>query len=322
MAHELTQRVNGKVEMAYVGDTPWHGLGEALIAGASIEAWVTAAGMDWNVCRSRVRFGEGPNQKIMDDKHVLFRSDSKEPLGIVSKNFKIVQPKTVLEFFRDLVADGGMQLETAGTLFGGKRFWALAKTGESAEVVRGDKVGGYVLLCTGADGSLATTAKFTTVRVVCNNTLTTALPGDALRVTHRSVFDASQMKANMGLARQSFDVFMTNMRTLAEKTLDPARAANLTVQLLAKKPGKLSDEERTVIVDAKPYRTIMDLYSGTGRGARMAGVADTAWGWVNGVTEFVDHVGVSHSADNRMNSAWFGPGEAMKNRAVDLALAV
>ena len=37
MSHELTTRTNGRTEMAFVGETPWHGLGQRLEEGASIE---------------------------------------------------------------------------------------------------------------------------------------------------------------------------------------------------------------------------------------------------------------------------------------------
>jgi Domain of unknown function (DUF932) len=36
----------------------------------------------------------------------------------------------VLEFYRDLVDLGGFGLETAGVLKDGKKFWALARTGQ------------------------------------------------------------------------------------------------------------------------------------------------------------------------------------------------
>lgn len=46
MAHELTlNALTGAAEMAYVGAKPWHGLGQQLAAGATIEQWKAAAGM-------------------------------------------------------------------------------------------------------------------------------------------------------------------------------------------------------------------------------------------------------------------------------------
>lgn len=45
MAHEL-EFVNGVAQMAYVGATPWHGLGQRLEAGATPQEMLEAAGLD------------------------------------------------------------------------------------------------------------------------------------------------------------------------------------------------------------------------------------------------------------------------------------
>ena len=123
MAHELSSRANGFVEMAYVGQTPWHGLGQSLTEGASIEEWKKQAGMDWSINQAKVQFQSAKGAlSAFDGNQVLFRSDTKQPLSIVSDDYKIVQPGEVLEFFKDLVGNAGMVLETAGVLFGGRRF--------------------------------------------------------------------------------------------------------------------------------------------------------------------------------------------------------
>ena len=86
MAHELTIN-DGVAEMAYVGETPWHGLGQQLRADASIEEWQAAAGMDWIIRRSAVMYYPDRGQKqlrVWDDKTVLLRGDTGAPLGVVS----------------------------------------------------------------------------------------------------------------------------------------------------------------------------------------------------------------------------------------------
>lgn len=326
MSHALTERSNGSIEMAYRGATPWHGLGQSLEAGQSIEQWIDAAGMDWNICRSRVRYGAADAPRIIEDQHVLFRSDTKDALGIVSNKFKIVQPREVLEFFRDLTEDAGFQLETAGTMFGGRRFWALAHIGESA-VIRNaaDMVGGYLLLCTGADGTLATTARFTTVRVVCNNTLGMALHGKAAReakMTHRSVFDPARMKDELGIARDSFSAWVRTMCALATEDCDIGKAEALTFKLMTDKDWhNASQEERGVTATTNGFKKILALFSGEGQGANMSGVSGTAWGWLNAVTEYTDHHVRARSVDNRLDSAWFGNGDKLKTKALDLLTA-
>ena len=138
MTAAVTVRKNGFAEMAYVGEKPWHGLGQELVAGADLATWKQAAGMDWTVQRGVVRYATERDGDLglmqMPEQHVLFRQDTKQALGIVSPKYKVVQPGEVLEFFRDLTDANGYMLNTAGTLFDGKRFWALAAIGSAATV--------------------------------------------------------------------------------------------------------------------------------------------------------------------------------------------
>ena len=200
MVAAVTVRKNGKAEMAYVGETPWHGLGNVLKPGASLNTWIKEAGMDWSVDRHAVQFTVNNKLQTWDDNHVLYRSDSRKPLAVVSDGYQIVQPRQVMEFFRDLCETNKMTMETAGTLFGGRRYWALARTGHQFAIGGKDIVKQYVMLATSCDGSMATTGKHTSVRVVCNNTLTAAMKGhDAIRVRHTSIFDETEVKIELGL---------------------------------------------------------------------------------------------------------------------------
>ncbi len=201
MAHELSIRANGTAEMAFIGATPWHGLGQQVDPNATIEEWQRAAGLDWKIERAPVQYMNGAMHNF-DEKHVLYRGDTNAPLSVVSARYKVVQPHDVLEFFRDLVGAGGFNIHTAGALRGGRRIWALAEIGKTARVVGNDLVGGYLLLATSCDGTLATTAQFTTVRVVCANTLAMAereaRKNPNITIPHNTNFDPVQVKAALG----------------------------------------------------------------------------------------------------------------------------
>ena len=167
MSHEISS-------MAYTGATPWHGLGNQLTDQQPIHIWLKEAGMDWSIQQSDVLFNADSSVlhiRSHSDAKVLYRSDSLEPLSVVSNRYKVVQPKDVLHFYKDLVSAGGFELETAGVLKGGRKLWALAKTGQEARIKGNDRIKAYLLLATSCDGTLCTTAQFTSVRVVCNNTL-------------------------------------------------------------------------------------------------------------------------------------------------------
>ncbi len=158
--------------MAYVGTEPWHGLGNRLAPKQPLETWAQAAGMNWRIEEAEVRFVASGNRNLgsihaFPEQKVLYRSDTKVPLSVVSSRYQVVQPEEILEFYRDLTEIGGFQLETAGVLKEGRKLWALARTGQSGSLKGKDQVNGYLLLATACDGTLATTAQFTSVRVVC-----------------------------------------------------------------------------------------------------------------------------------------------------------
>lgn len=320
MAHEITIRADGYAEMAFVGETPWHGLGQELEAGADMEAWRKAAGMDWTIEQAPVQFAtDGGAVHEFDSRFVQYRSDNKFPLGIVSERYKPVQPAEVLEFFSDLVQESGFRLHTAGTLFGGRRMWALAETGRFGEVVKGDGVGGFLLLSTSADKSLATTARFTSVRVVCNNTLSMAVKDGSHSVsfTHSRHFDHDLMKAKLGAAVQSFDAFMLMAKHLQKQKMT-VKAANEFVAKISLSKSQLLDKEYKP-EDNRMFAKVMELFEGSAKGAEMLG--QTKWGMLNAVTQYVDHHHPARTNDARLNSAWFGGGDSVKEQAIQLLTA-
>lgn len=323
---------NGKAEMAWVGDVPWHGLGQQLPEGESIETWTVAAGMNWKILRSKVRYNvsrDASNDpsawKTLSDRHVLFRSDTKDALGVVGDGYKVVQPRDVLEFFHDLTDAAGFKLETAGTLFGGRRFWALANTGESSYIRDPkDRVNGYLLLSTACDGSMATEARYTNVRVVCHNTLSLARDAKArVKVTHRSVFRAADVKAELGIetARDAFADAIAQYRLLASARVSNDTMIDQTLKLFGFAPEKMKANE---IDEALKKKAVIEIgtraTAGTAIGSNLDGAKGTQWAWVNAVTEYVDHAARARDVSNRMNSAWFGKGDELKSKALEIAL--
>lgn len=311
--------------MAYTGETPWHQLGNQLPAKQSIEVWAKQAGMDWNICETPVRYmteQAGALGSIMsfDDQKVLYRSDSKAALSVVSSRYQVVQPKAVLEFYRDLTEISGFELETAGVLKEGKKFWALAKTGKEATLKGNDLVKGYILLATSCDGTLATTATPTTVRVVCNNTLAIALNGasSAIKVPHSTSFDAQAVKKQLGIAVSQWDSFMYRMKTLSERKVKSHEAMNYFLKVLCQTDSH--SDPSMGLMNERALKKVQALYEGQGHGADLASASGTAWGLLNAVTEFVDHERKARSQDYRLDSAWFGQGASLKQRALDHAL--
>lgn len=322
MAHQITIRENGFAEIAFVGETPWHGLGQALDENADMDTWRKAAGMDWTIESTPAIYSpDGQNVCTFPERFVQYRSDNLSPLSVVSSRYKPVQPSQVLEFFNELAQEHGFKLHTAGTLFGGKRLWALAETGKFAEVSKDDGIGGFLLLSTSCDKSLATTARFTTVRVVCNNTLSLAIQGtEAVSFTHLTQWDSSKMQDKIAQQVESFGAFMEMAKLLKRQKCTEVSAKDFLKQILFT-PKELQTLEPASIEKYRPYNRILELFNGEAKGFELEGVRGTRWGLMNAVTEYLDHHSPARSDDARLNSAWFGNGDSIKSKAVDLLTA-
>jgi phage/plasmid-like protein (TIGR03299 family) len=305
--------------MAYAGEQPWHGLGNKLAPQQPIEVWKKNAGMDWQIEQSDVRYITSNHNvgviKTFPEQKVLYRSDTKAPLAVVSKRYQVVQPGEILEFYRDLTDMGGFELETAGVLKEGRKFWALARTGQSATLRGRDEVNGYLLLATACDGTLSTTAQFTSVRVVCNNTLAIALSqGDnAVKVPHRSRFDAAAVKQQLGVTVSTWDRFVEQMKGLSDVRMDPDGVDGMLRRVFAY--ASSTGGKQATVVNERAVAAVRSLYNGDGRGALLASSKGTAWGLVNSVTQYVDFHRQARSDDHRRDAAWFGQGAQLKQRA-------
>ena len=197
--------------------------------------------------------------------------------------------------------------------------WALAETGKFGEICKDDGIGGFLLLSTSCDRSLSTTARFTSVRVVCNNTLSMATKDgtDCVSFTHAREFDHALMKAKLGLAVESFSAFMEMGKYLQKQNMTAYAASEFVTNLLAN-PAKLLDPEYN-INDSKGFTKILDLFEGEAKGSELVG--QTKWGMLNAVTEYFDHHHPARTADARLNNTWFGTGNSVKAKAIQLLVA-
>lgn len=355
MAHEISIRANGTAEMAFVGELPWHGLGQQVTQGATVEQWAAAAGMDWQALSAPATFTRADGTAGRTDKKVIYRSDTGAALSVMGADYQIVQPRDVLEFFRSATENGGWHIHTAGVLREGRKLWAMAKRNDDngALAAKGDRLKLNLLLATSLDGTSPTIAKATTVRVVCANTVAAAM-GErgraSVRLSHRSVFDPAVILSAMQSAGDDFADFVTAAQRMAKTpiSLDEARevlrqlfishaAAKAAVQstvtvasaaAMARQQSaallvKLGAKPASASEPAKDHRNmtrVLELFQGEGMGADSSGARGTRWGLLNAVSQFVDHE-AGRTADARIDAAWFGKGDALKTRAAELLAA-
>jgi len=322
MAHLIENNaITNKAEIAYVNKKPWHGLGQELTPDAPIEVWRKESGLDWEAqCSPAMFWPEGlAAPQVVEGSNVVFRNDTKKTLGIVTDRYKIHQPAEVLDFFNTLMQSAGFTLEVAGAIKGGKRIWALANVNKEACVLGNDSVKAYLLLSTSFDGSTATIGQFTSIRVVCNNTLSAADSETApsrFSITHGAEFNASLMRNKLGIVVSGFDGMMDKYRYLAQSSFTTIQLENFMVKLFP----KVYSEKQEQMQDSRGYKKVMELFEGKSIGHGMAGTNGTKWGLLNSVTQYIDHER-GHNVDTRINNAWFGNGNRLKSQAEAMLLA-
>lgn len=346
MSHEIDW-TKGIPAIAYKGETPWHGYGSRIEGDKSLDEWLRLAGMDYEVLERPIvwnpyltseelaqplhtrslRATGTSNFKQVPAKKLLIRSDTYDALGIVSDRYKIVQPEEVMHFFKDLIEDQGFEMHTAGVLSGGNRVWALAETGKNFTIPGSkDELGAYLLLATSYDGKFSTTAQFTSVRVVCNNTLSWSLSrGEEqnqgiVRIPHHAEFNAAAVKGELGLlnelGEQGWTDFTDNVQKLSQVKVTKRQAVEFFLEMLGVTEEDAAEGKQ--LVNAKK---LLAFYE-SAPGSQFLTAQNTTWGLVNAVSYFTDHGRRAHNNGTRFNSAAFGEGARMKERAFNKALEI
>lgn len=290
MAHGITESDS----MFSVRDMPWHGLGAVLEkAPTNIDDALDKSGLGWGVLTSPAAYQHPDNGKwIVDDEFkATVRSDTNERLGFVGKDYAPLDNREAFRFLDELIGSS-MHFETAGSLYGGKRVWVLARLPEYVEV-GGDTTATYVYIANSHDGSMAVTATVTPIRIVCANTLGMALrAADASERTHRvrhtSGLDLRMHEARevMGMTVNYAQQFKELGDQLALKPFSDKRMSTMLKELYPLLPG---EGDRAAKNREEARAAVLAIFKGEGPAGDTTGNSGgTAWCAVNAIAEHED----------------------------------
>jgi phage/plasmid-like protein (TIGR03299 family) len=321
MAHNIAT-INGRISMAYQGETPWHKLGTRTPGMTSVEMAIDAGNLKWNVGLEPIYLADG---RKVPERNAVIRDVDRAILGTVGDRYTPIQNAEGFGILTDACADHGITIETVGALDEGKRVFMLAKMPTVITVTPGDDVRGYFLVSMSHDGTGSFYARPTPIRVVCQNTLNAAVNAgvpDVLKLRHTA--SAPQRIAE---ARRMVSMMIAAMTQTGETFSSLARKRLSRAELIAyietvfPKPN----EEKSVSTNLRNKREAIYMLALAGVGAEMAGSqhdgSTTVWGAYNAVTEYFDHVKPAKSS-NAMESnvsALFGAGASMKLNALAVA---
>ncbi|WP_417355463.1 DUF932 domain-containing protein [Flavobacterium sp.] len=342
MGHNLNYNEGtGKYSFFSVKEKAWHNLGQTVEEYPTSEQAIQYAGLDYEVIKSPL-FTKGSG--VIETQHgteagsselqvpnyfANIRSDNNAVLGVVGKDYHIVQNREAFNFFDAIVGGGeGILYETAGALGKGERIFITAKLPDYIRVGNGDDVTEkYIFLTTSHDGSGSITAAFTPIRVVCQNTLNAAMrnKSNVVRIKHTSgakqrIEDAHKI---MGLA----DTLSTQLEGIfnewakvrvtdreVKKLIQLALCPNKETLDLLKKGAE--DEVSTVfkntVEDAFAYAMISDTQ-------QMETTKGTLFGMYNAVTGYYQNVRKYKDEEAKLQSIVMGgTAQGKAQKAFDL----
>lgn len=304
--------------MAYAGQVPWHGLGVSVSNDLTPAQMMQKAGVDWGV-EEVESFVEFKGDRIPTGQKSLVRSTDGRILTNVGKDWKPVQNEEAFDFFNEYVLAGDMEMHTAGSLRDGQVVWALAKVKESFDIFGGDQVDSYLLFSNPHQYGKSIDIRFTPIRVVCNNTLTMSLNEQAQRavkVGHRSEFNADAVKETLGIAHEKFAKYKEMAEFLGKKRFDMDALIQYYNQVFPSTSRNGEKDVKTYDDLSRSAQQAFDVLH-TQPGANFA--EGSWWQALNSVTYITDHV-QGRNAENRLHSQWFGNNQRRKVQAAEQAV--
>jgi phage/plasmid-like protein (TIGR03299 family) len=324
--------------MFYYGDRPWYGKGTQLKQPATADEALSAGGLDWEVGLVPIITAENPPSPIIRRKAVV-RID-REPgdparvVGVVHPGFQLLQNREGIKLFDVLIGRGQRVYHTGGFLGKGEVVWLLARLPSEIKINGSDVVEPYILFTNSHDGTVAVDFRLTTIRVVCQNTLSLALRNQqqtaVFKWAHQGNYAILQAQAEafFKLSMDAASELEKEFRALNDIPFYTAAFDDFVEELLPlpRLPDRSSEMSSVRRQYETRVRNIMEVRDSL-RSVFSSGIQkdllnippaeETLWGALNAVTAFVDHKQVSKG--DRYAHILFGSGANLKELAYSLA---
>lgn len=340
MAHNLNfNEANQQHSFFSVNAKAWHGLGKVVTEYPTSSEAITFAGLDYTVEKrplftngltnelSEIIPADGQSKIDVPDYYATVRTDNNAVLGVVGKDYQVVQNTAAFAFFDAIVGGGeGIMYETAGALGKGERIFITAKLPGYIRVSKKDLIEQYLFLTTSHDGFGSITAAFTPVRIVCNNTLNAALrnhsngikvrhtasAGDRIRQAHTLMGIAGSLGSELEELFQHWTTVRITDKQV-KKLIQVAMAPNKEVlnHLELGAEEKLSTTYANIVDSAFDYAMGNDTQ-------QMDTTAGTLFGAYNAITGYYQNVRKFKDGEAKFKSIMDGTARQRAQVAFDL----
>lgn len=340
MAHNLFYNEQTEKHSFFsVKEKAWHGLGQIVEDHPTSAEAIRYAGLDYTV-EKRPLFTNGAAFGLdnvatdlafpsidVPDYYATVRTDNDDILGVVCKDYAVVQNADAFQFFDAIVGGGsGIKYETAGALGKGERIFITAKLPEYIKVGKQDLIEQYLFLTTSHDGFGSITAAFTPTRIVCNNTLNAALRNNANGIKIRHTASANdrlkQAHTLMGISHvmaQELEELFNHWTKV--RITDKQVKKLIQIAMVPNKEVLTNLELGLVDKLSTTYTNIVDnafAYAMADPTQQMETTAGTLFGAYNAITGYYQNVRNFKDGDAKFKSIMDGTAKQRAQIAFDL----
>jgi phage/plasmid-like protein (TIGR03299 family) len=314
MAHNLYYNERSKAHSFFtVKEKAWHGLGKVVEDHPTSAGAIKYAGLNYTVEKRPLFTLDNTNfdllnafvdgiepQLLVPNYFATIRTDTEEILGVVGKDYQIVQNTDAFSFFDSIVGnDTGIRYETAGALGKGERIFITAKLPDYIRVGRDDLIEQYVFLTTSHDGYGSITAAFTPIRIVCQNTLNAV---ERLKQAH-------QLMGISGSLAKEMEALFNHWSKV--RITDKALKKLIGIAMAPSKEVLNSLQEEKFYHLSSHYMNIVDNvleYALTASSQLQITTKGTLFGAYNAVAGYFQNVRNFGNEENKLKSIMWGTG--------------
>lgn len=306
--------------------TAWHrfGVDTKDLKLMDIKSALKVGGLDFRVAKQPIIvLGQET------DFYATVRMDTKKTMGIVKEGYQIIQNDSAFDFFNPVIKDGEAIIESVGTLGkNSEKTFLMARLPEEYKLGGVDLHRTYILLTNDHSGNGTCMALPTDVRMTCWNMFQGIISEakkqqvPVAKIRHSGDVQAKLAEAHtvMLITREAMKNNQRIGEVLISKVVRAELASKMFDNLLNIKVefGKVAEDINSRI-KLNQKAELMKLFTdGTG----MDMFPNTAYNFLNAVTEYVDHK-KSVRGGNELSSLFIGGnGFKMKLNAQQLLEAV
>ena len=340
MAHNLNfKEQTGKHSFFSVKEKAWHGLGQIVKDYPTNAEALKFAGLDYTVEKRKLFTFDNENEIADADSGIkipeievpnyfsTIRTDNETVLGVVGKDYEVIQNRDAFAFFDAIVEGDGIQYETAGALGRGERIFITAKLPNYIKVGKDDLIEQYLFLTTSHDGVGSITAAFTPVRIVCNNTLNAALrsKSNAFKIRHTANAKERLEEAHklMGITNQLSNELEGIFNHWAKVRITDTEVIKLIQMALVPNKEVLQNiqagKEDELSTCFKNMTDVVFEYAMTNESQQLETTKGSLFGAYNAITGYFQNVRSYKNDEAKLNSLLLGgTGQSRTQKAFNL----